>query len=287
MFSSEIKNYIIVSKILFIMSLSIAVHQLSFGENKNENLITILSYINDSKQYLNIFPEYCMGLPSGGLTKEHVYENAEPVEGEFVSKIVSKTLEKGCAAIFTTYLKEKGEVYNAAILAEKGKIKAVYKKIHLFDAFGYRESEIFSPGKEIITVDFNGFVLGLAICFDLRFPEIFRIMAYKGVNLFVVPSGWYKGPYKVEQWRALTLSRAHENVSFLVAVDQTSPLFIGHSIIVSPYGYVIREFDEEDGFFYTTLDTNDVYSARKDIPTINLSKPSLYMKFYNSIFTEK
>ncbi len=269
------------------MSLSIAVHQLSFGENKNENLIKIISHINDSTQYLNIFPEYCMGLPSSGLTKEHVYENAESVEGEFVSKIVSKTLEKECATIFTTYLKEKGEVYNAAILAEKGKIKAVYKKIHLFDAFGYRESEIFSPGNEIIIVDFSDFILGLAICFDLRFPEIFRIMAYKGVNLFVVPSGWYKGPYKVEQWKILTSSRAHENVSFLVAVDQMSPLFIGHSVIASPYGYLIKECGEGEECFYTALDVNEIYSARKNIPVINLSKPNLYMKFYNSIFKEK
>lgn len=269
------------------MSLSIAVHQLSFGENKNENLITILSYINDSKQYLNIFPEYCMGLPSGELTKEHVYKNAEPIEGKFVSKIVSKTLEKECATIFTTYLKEKGEVYNAAILAEKGKIKAVYKKIHLFDAFGYRESEIFSPGKEIVTVDFNDFILGLAICFDLRFPEIFRIMAYKGVNLFIVPSGWYRGQHKIEQWKTLTSSRAHENVSFLVAVDQVSPLFVGHSVIVSPYGYLIKECGEVEECFYTALDANEIYSARKYIPVINLSKPNLYIKFYNSIFKGK
>ncbi|MEM3503890.1 MAG: nitrilase-related carbon-nitrogen hydrolase, partial [Nitrososphaeria archaeon] len=136
------------------MSLSIAVHQLSFKDDKKSNLYSILSYIDNSLQYLNIFPEYCMGLSSQGLTKEYVHKNAETIDGEFVSKIVSKTLEKECATIFTTYLKEKGEIYNAAILAEKGKIKAIYKKIHLFDAFGYRESEIFSPGQEITVLDF-------------------------------------------------------------------------------------------------------------------------------------
>ncbi|MCX8189201.1 MAG: hypothetical protein N3F64_05770 [Nitrososphaeria archaeon] len=268
------------------MSLSIAIHQLSFKEDKKENLYTILSHIDDSVQYLNIFPEYCMGLSLQGLTKEYVYKNAEAIDGEFVSKIVSKTLEKDCATIFTTYLKEKSEVYNAAILAEKGKIRVIYKKIHLFDAFGYRESEIFSPGKEVTVLDFQGFTLGLAICFDLRFPEIFRIMAYKGVNLFVVPSGWYRGQYKVEQWKALTLSRAHENVSFLVAVDQTRPFFIGHSIVVSPYGYVVKEFGEEEAYFCTKIELDEVVSARKNIPVINLSKPNLYMKLYNSIFKE-
>ncbi|MEM3384441.1 MAG: nitrilase-related carbon-nitrogen hydrolase [Nitrososphaeria archaeon] len=269
------------------MSLSIAVHQLSFKDDKKSNLYSILSYIDNSLQYLNIFPEYCMGLSSQGLTKEYVHKNAETIDGEFVSKIVSKTLEKECATIFTTYLKEKGEIYNAAILTEKGKIKAIYKKIHLFDAFGYRESEIFSPGQEITVLDFQDFKLGLAICFDLRFPELFRIMAYKGVNLFVVPSGWYKGQYKVEQWKTLTSSRAHENVSFLVAVDQTGPLFIGHSVVVSPYGYLIKECGEEEGCFYTKLDVNEICSARKNIPVISLSKPDIYMKFYNSVFKEK
>jgi len=265
------------------MGLTAAVHQLSFKGSKKENLQTILSHIEDSFQYLNVFPEYCMGVPSEGLTRTYVFENAEPIEGEFVSKIVSRTLEKECAAVFTTYLKEKGEVYNAAVLAERGRVKAVYRKMHLFDAFGYRESEIFSPGEEVTVVEFQGFVLGLAICFDLRFPEIFRLMAYKGVNLFIVPSGWYRGKYKVEQWRALTASRAHENVSFLVAVDQTAPFFIGHSIIVSPFGYVIKELDEAEACFNITLDYDEVSLARETIPSIALSKPKLYMQFYQSL----
>lgn len=268
------------------MVISVGIHQLSFRENKSVNLNSILAHIESSLQYLNVFPEYCMGMPLKGLTREFVHKNAESIDGEFVSKIVSKTRENENAAIFTTYLKEKGEVYNAAILAEKGCIKAVYKKIHLFDAFGYKESEIFSPGNDILIVNFDEFILGLAICFDLRFPEIFRIMAYKGVNLFIVPSGWYRGPYKVEQWKALTASRAHENVSFLVAVDQTSPFFVGHSVIVSPYGIVVKELGEEETCSSLELDLNNVIDARKAIPSIDLSKPKLYMGFYNSLLED-
>lgn len=265
------------------MSLSIAIHQLSFGEDKRGNLYKILSHLENSSQYLNVFPEYCMGVPVKGLTRNFVQENAEPIDGEFVSKIVSKSGEKGNAVVFTTYLREKGEVYNAAILAEKGHIKGVYKKIHLFDAFGYKESEIFSAGEDILVVGLNDFVLGLAICFDLRFPEIFRIMTYKGANLFIVPSGWYMGQYKVEQWRALTSSRAHENVSFLVAVDQTSPFFIGHSIMVSPYGVTVKELGEEESCVSLQADIREVVDARKVIPSITLSKTKLYSRLYNSL----
>jgi predicted amidohydrolase len=265
------------------MSLSIALHQLSFGEDKRGNLYKILSHLENSTQYLNIFPEYCMGVPLTGLTRNFVQENAEPIDGEFVSKVVSKSRERENAIVFTTYLREGGEVYNAAILAEKGRVEAVYKKIHLFDAFGYKESEIFSPGEDIVVIGLEDFVLGLAICFDLRFPEIFRAMAYKGVNMFIVPSGWYRGKYKVEQWKALTTSRAHENVSFLVAVDQTSPFFIGHSIIVSPYGVIVKELGEEESCVSLQVDLREVIDARKVIPSIALSKPKLYMRFYDSL----
>jgi len=241
---------------------------------------TILRLLEESDAYLDVFPEYAMGVPSGGLNTQFVHENAEPLDGEFVKKIVERTNLKRSAIVFTAYLKERDEVYNTSILAEKGEIKAVYKKIHLFDAFGYRESDVFASGKELAIIDLKEFKIGLAVCFDLRFPELFRIMARRGVNLFIVPSAWYKGTNKITQWRALTLARSHENNSYLIAVDQTNPFFIGHSIATSPLGYVIKEAGEEQKSFTVCLDYETIEKSKQSLPMISLSKHTLYKKYY-------
>lgn len=261
------------------MTLPINCHQLSFSPTKTENLIRILREIEDSDAYLDIFPEYSMGVPQNGLSKTYVQKNAEPLNGEFVTKILEKTSQKQSSAVFTTFLKEHGAVYNAAILAEAGKIKVVYKKIHLFDAFGYKESELFSPGRELAIVELRGFNVGLAVCFDLRFPELFRAMAYRGVNLFIVPSAWYKGEHKLEQWRILIMARAHENTSYLIAVDQADPFFIGHSMVASPLAYALREVGEEQTSFAVELDRKEIEEAKKSVPIMRLSKPKLYRDF--------
>jgi len=195
------------------MSLTLRIHQISFSSNKIENTNTILHLADESDAYLDVFPEYAMGVPSKGLNTQFAHENAESLDGEFVNTIVGKTDEKSSAIVFTAYLKERDEVYNASILAEKGEIKAVYRKIHLFDVFGYRESDVFTPGKELAITNLKDFKIGLWVCFDLGFPEIFRVMARRGVNLFIVPSAWFKGKHKITQWRTLTLARSNESNS--------------------------------------------------------------------------
>ena len=265
------------------MNLRARIHQLSFSPDKMNNLNKVLHLIEESDAYLDIFPEYAMGIPSGGITKEFVQLNAEPIGGEFVGKVLEKTWRKNSAAVFTTFLREDNEVYNAAILAEKGVIRAIYRKVHLFDAFGYNESKLFAAGKEIAIADLKGFKVGLAVCFDLRFPELFRAMAYKGVNLFVVPSAWYKGKNKIEQWRNLILARAHENVSYLVAADQTNSFFVGHSMVASPLGYAIKEAGKKQTDFTVQLDCKEIEEGNSLVPTLSLAKRELYRKFLEQV----
>jgi len=261
------------------MSLSIGCHQLSFSSDKTENLNEVLRVIEDSDAYLDVFPEYTMGVPQDGLTKDYVQRNAESLDGEFVTKILEKTSQKQTSTVFTAFISDGKSVYNAAILAEKGKIKEVYRKIHLFDAFGYRESDLFSPGRALAIVELKSLRIGLAVCFDLRFPELFRQMAYREVDLFIVPSAWYKGENKLEQWRILVKARAHENASYLIAVDQTHPFFVGHSMAVSPLAYTIHEVQEEETSFFIRLDRKEIEKAKRLMPIIRLSKPKLYKDF--------
>ena len=181
--------------------------------------------------------------------------------------------------MFTTFLREQEKIYNAAILAENGIIKTIYKKIHLFDAFGYKESRLFSSGNKLAISTIKGFKVGLAVCFDLRFPELFRIMKYRGVNLFIVPSAWYKGENKINQWRTLTLARAHENGSFLVGVNQTNPLYIGHSIVASPFASAIKELHQEPANLIIELQYQTIKKYESLLPIQELSKPNLYRTF--------
>jgi predicted amidohydrolase len=262
------------------MSLRIRAHQSSFSSNKEKNLSKILRLIEESDAYLDVFPEYDMGVPSHGLNNKFIQKTAETVRGTFVGKILEKTYQKNSAEVFTAYLREDTEVFNAAILAEKGEIRGVYKKIHLFDAFGYKESQIFSPGNELAVIKLKDFIIGLAICFDLRFPELFRAMAYRGVNLFIVPSGWYKGQYKIEQWQILTAARAHENISYLIAVNQADPFFIGHSILASPMGHVTKEVKGKETSLTLKIDYEKIEESKALLPIISLSKPKLYRRFY-------
>jgi len=262
------------------MNLTLRLHQTSFSANKKENMDKMFRLIEESDACIDVFPEYSMGIPPTGLTEKFVYKNAETIDGEFIQKMIEKTVERGSAIVFSAYLEEGAKVYNAAILAEKGKIKTIYRKIHLFNAFGYRESEVFAQGRELAIADFKGFKIGLAVCFDLRFPELFRIMAQRGVNVFIVPSAWYKGKHKISQWQALTLTRSHENNAYLIAVDQTHPFFIGHSIATSPLGYVIKEVKEEQTSFTVNMEYQAIEESIHSLPIMTLSKPLLYKRYY-------
>lgn len=219
-----------------------------------------------------------MGLPRSGITPLYIKKNAEYLNENFVTAILKKTEQQKTAVIFTIYLKEKNHIYNAAILAKNGEIITIYKKIHLFDAFGYKESDIFSPGSHIALATINSFKVGLAICFDLRFPELFRIMAQKGAELFAIPSAWYLGEHKLEQWNILTKARSHENNTYLVAVNQPPPKFTGNSIITSPFATTIKQAKTQETTLLVNLNKQILKESKKLIPTIQLSKPKLYKK---------
>ncbi len=261
------------------MTLSIGCHQLSFSANKKENLNRIIKILEESHAQLDIFPEYAMGRPPNGLDRAFVEDRAEPLEGKFVTTIVEKTAQTRSAAVFTTFLQKEEAIYNAAVFAERGQIRAIYRKIHLFDAFGHQESQLFSAGDQLALLNFKDFTVGLAVCFDLRFPELFRSMAYKGANLFIVPSAWYQGKHKLEQWRVLTRARAHENTAYLVAVNQPEPAFIGHSLVASPWATAIPEVDGGPISFTVSVEQHEIEEARELVPTLQLSRPKLYEHF--------
>lgn len=263
----------------------VALHQISVGPQKEENLRRVMRLLDSADADLHVLPEYLMGVGEKGITREYVHSYAEPIDGPFVQGIVDKSGENGSAVVFSAFTVEDGRVYNSAILAERGRISTVYRKIHLFDAFGYRESQIFTQGDRLALARLGEFTVGLAVCFDLRFPELFRALAVRGANLLVVPSAWYRGKYKVEQWLMLTSARAHENTAFLVAVDQTGSFFAGHSTVVTPMGHRLLDLGEEERSITLELDVGEVEEARKNVPVLSLLRKDLYTRWYGSTET--
>ena len=263
--------------------LRIALCQIRVSSDKRENLERVLRTLEEVDVDLLVFPEYLMGMVNGRLSKNYVNLVSETIEGEFITSIVDKSKETGASLVFTVFLREENRVYNASLLVEQGSLRAIYKKIHLFDAFGYRESSLFASGSDVVVCNFRGFKVGLAICFDLRFPELFRIMAYRGANLFIVPSAWYRGVYKVHQWYALTSCRAHENTAWLIAVDQIGEEFIGHSLVASPMGYIYADLGERERVCEVEIALDEVEEARRLVPVLELAKKEFYRKHYEQL----
>ena len=159
--------------------------------------------------------------------------------------------------------------YNTLVVVDKDSLQAQYRKIHLYDSFGYKESDRLLAGDiEPVLVEVNGLRVGLMTCYDLRFPELARELAKQGADVIVVPSAWVAGPAKVDHWRTLVKARAIENTVYVVAVGQPGPRYTGHSMVVSPMGEVLVEGGAEEQVLEATLEQSLVAEARAQNPSL-------------------
>ena len=155
--------------------------------------------------------------------------------------------------------------FNTLIAAGPG-VDASYRKIHLYDSFGFKESTTIAAGPvEPAVIEYAGARIGLMTCYDLRFPELARELA---ADVIVLPAAWVAGPRKVEHWRTLVQARAIENVAFVVAVGQPGPRYTGHSMVVAPTGDVLAEAGEGEETVEVTIDLAQVAPARETNPSL-------------------
>jgi predicted amidohydrolase len=164
--------------------------------------------------------------------------------------------------------KEKGRHFNSSyLLSPEGEILANYRKIHLF-GFNSRETQLLSPGHEVVVVNTPLAKIGLATCFDLRFPELFRKLVDRGAEMFLVCSAW---PYpRLEHWLMLNRVRAFENQCYLVSSNSSGmnqgTQFVGHSMVVDPWGTVLAGGGDREITLKGALDLSEVARARKQFP---------------------
>ncbi len=140
-----------------------------------------------------------------------------------------------------------GRVHNTVVVVGPDGLLGAYRKLHLFDALGARESDRVvagDPADGVLTVPLvEGFVLGVMTCYDLRFPESARALVDRGATILALPAHWYNGPGKADVWATLVRARAIESTAYVVAAGKPEDEAVGHSMIVDPLGEVVAELD--------------------------------------------
>jgi deaminated glutathione amidase len=167
----------------------------------------------------------------------------------------------------------------------RGEVQAVYRKMHMFDVDiggrSYRESDVEEPGEEIVLSDTaDGVGLGLSICYDLRFPELYRILALRGARVIALPAA-FTLPTTRDHWEVLVRARAVENQAFLVAANQVGSHPGGHrsggrSMIVDPWGIVLAQAPDREGHIVAELDFERQSEIRAQLPALANRRPAAY-----------
>lgn len=257
------------------------------SQDKQENLRASLGYVAQAAEKhagMVCFPEFQMAFSPGSQEPAQLARIAEPVRGgEFVGALQREAKKRGIEVIATLY--EKGSrgsnnrVYDTAVVINnKGIIVSVYRKLHLYDALGFRESKKLLAGSRVVAPARTGSAgkVGVMICYDLRFPELSRLLTVKGAGVLVAPSGWVQGPMKEEHWQTMVKARAIENGSYVVAPDQVGNIYAGRSMVVDPFGTVVLDMGQREGMETVELDLDKVKEVRRSLPLLKNRRTDVY-----------
>jgi len=224
---------------------------------------------------LLVLPEYVSAFDPRGVGPRH----AEPLDGPFVSLLRERAAATGVAIVAGTTLPGgapgpdgRERAVNALVAVDgTGEVAGVYRKVHLYDAFGQRESDRLAPGDPAappLVLDVAGVRVGAITCYDLRFPESTRRVVEAGAQVLLVPAAWAAGPLKEMHWRTLTVARAIESTCAVVAVGMAGRGVVGRSLVVGPDGVVGLELDEAPGVRTVDIDVDALLAVRETNPVL-------------------
>ncbi|HEX7207569.1 MAG TPA: carbon-nitrogen hydrolase family protein [Nitrososphaeraceae archaeon] len=264
----------------------ISIVQMRSSEDKMENLELSVDFIREAakkKSNLICFPEFQMAYSPESQSVNQLSEIAESVnDGNFITTLRKAAKVNKISIISTIYEKSNNgsdnRVYDTVVLIDsKGEISSVYRKLHLYDALGFKESDKMMAGnmieKPVKTSVGN---IGLMICYDIRFPEMSRILTVKGANVLVSPSAWVHGVMKEEHWQTLLKARAIENGLYIIAPDQVGNIFSGRSMAVDPFGVVLLDMGNREGMEVVELDKSRVQKVRELLPLLKNRRTDVY-----------
>ena len=276
-------GFILLFSIVIKNSMKVAIVQFKASTNKETNLKKITDFISKAaknKAKLVAFPEFMMFYTSSSQSPKQLASLAETINGNFVSTIANSAKENHIQVVGSFYEKssKKDRVYDTSFVVDKyGKVISTYRKIHLYDALGFRESDKMTSGSKIAKpVKTSIGKLGMMICYDLRFPEMSRSLAAAGSEILVAPSAWVKGDMKEEHWLTINKTRAIENGCYVVAPDQVGNIYCGRSVIVDPYGKVLVDMKKKQGIAYVDIDLKKIKQTRKVLPLLKNRRTDVY-----------
>jgi deaminated glutathione amidase len=271
------------------MNLRTAVIQVNTRDNLAENLSNVERFLDQAAdmgaQFVGL-PEFWTYLgPSSGFESA-----AQTIPGPIIEILQEKAREHNMivhgGSIVERDPQLAGKFYNTSVLINRdGEIVARYRKIHLFDVDlsngeKHYESERIEPGNDIVIAEIDGITFGLTICYDLRFPELYRLLALKGAQIIMVPAGFTLHTGR-DHWEVLLRARAIENLCYVIAPAQVGTYppnrqCFGRSMIVNPWGLVLAQAQDSPTAIIADIDLKQIEQAREQIPCLENRRPTAY-----------
>jgi predicted amidohydrolase len=249
----------------------IAVVQTASSYDKAANRALVTDLVADaaaSRPDLVVLPEAMMS----DFDVNGVADAAEPLDGPFVETLRKAAVEHGTAVVAGMFERscDQHRPYNTLLaVGADGSLLGAYRKIHLYDAFGYKESDQLTAGDVApVVVKIGSESVGLMTCYDLRFPELSRALIDAGATVLAVPAAWVRGPLKEHHWTTLLTARAIENTCFVAAAAQNGKKYCGLSQIIDPQGIALAAAGESDGHAVADLSPSRLTTIRTENPSL-------------------
>lgn len=211
--------------------------------------------------------------PGPAATLAVTTAHAESITGPFATAMAAAAAASGVVVVAGMIEKPSPEENRCSntVLAfdEQGERIGLYRKVHLYDAFGYSESDRIVPHAPVpLVFERGGLTLGVMTCYDVRFPEMARLLVDAGAQVVLLPAAWASGPAKEDHWDTLIRARAIENTVYVLASGQTGPACTGRSMMVDPAGTVLASAGEAPGFVTGWIDADRIEAVRRRNPSL-------------------
>lgn len=259
------------------MTLTVAAAQYSPTGEKKENLAVIEKLVTEAAEGgadLVVLPEFAFF--TAMVMDDSFVESAEDLDGPSVGRLCELSERAGIAIIAGVCERAEGSrIYNTLVAIEGGEIRARYRKLHLYDAFGFKESDRViagDPAEEIQTLRLGDYVIGMQTCYDVRFPEVTRRLVDAGAQVIALPAQWMPGPMKEFHWNTLITARAIENTVYVIGSDQCGPTGVGQTAIIDPLGTRLASLGNRVGLAYACIDADEIEKVREVNPAIHLRR---------------
>lgn len=205
-----------------------------------------------------------------GGPREDLAAVAETLDGPFVQLLAGHARRLRATVVGGMFEATDGLPYNTLVVLDPdGSLAQTYRKIHLYDSFGYCESDRLRPGAiRPVVAEVDGMTLGLMTCYDLRFPELARALIDAGADALVIPAAWVQGEGKLDHWTTLLRARAIENTVPVIAAAQCGERYVGHSLVIDARGSIVGEAGIAPAVLRAELDPADVEAVRRENPSL-------------------